>query len=153
MANTATQQQSTSVPRQEQRRLEEPQASAWQGWVAFGGIMMILSGFFGAIEGLVGIFKDQYFLVHTNNGLLVTTNYNAWGWTHLAIGVVVILAGLGVLAGQMWARVIGIGLAMISAVVNLAFLSAYPVWSTIIITLDVIVIYALAVHGGEVKSR
>ena len=114
--------------------------------------MMILSGFFGAIEGLVGIFRHQYFRVATN-GLLVIHNYSAWGWTHLIIGIIVVLAGLGVLAGQTWARVVGIGLAMISAVVNLAFLSAYPVWATIIITLDVLVIYALAVHGGELKNR
>jgi hypothetical protein len=152
MTNTTGTEQSASVPRQEKRYSDEPASSGWTGWVAFGGIMMILIGAFGAIEGLVGIFKDQYFLV-AKNGLLVTANYTAWGWTHLILGLIVVLAGLGVLAGQLWARIVAIGLAMINAIVNLAFLSAYPVWSTIIIAMDVIVIYPLAVHGREMQNR
>ncbi len=145
--------QSTDVPRQQQRRVEEaPPSSGWEGWVGFGGIMMILVGIFGIIEGLAALFRDQYFVV-TSNGLLVTANYTAWGWTHLILGIVVLGAGFGVLVGQTWARIVGILLAVVSATVNLAFLSAYPVWSTIIITLDVLVIYALAVHGKEMRSR
>jgi hypothetical protein len=79
-------------------------------------------------------------------------DFTAWGWTHMLIGVVAVGAGLGVLMGQMWARVVGIVIAVISALANIAFLSAYPVWSTIIIAMDVLVIYALAVHGREVKA-
>jgi hypothetical protein len=79
-------------------------------------------------------------------------DYTAWGWTHLLLGVVAVAAGFGVLLGQMWARVAGIVIALLSALVNIAFVSAYPVWSTIIIATDVLVIYALAVHGREIKS-
>ena len=144
--------QTASVPRQQQRRYDEPEPTGWTGWVGFAGIMMILVGSFGAIEGLVGIFRDQYFLV-TNDKLVVTANYTAWGWTHLILGALVVAAGFGVLVGQLWARTVGILLAMVSAIVNIAFLAAYPVWSTIIITLDVIVIWALAVHGREMKVQ
>lgn len=56
------------------------------------------------------------------------------------------------LAGLLWARVIGIALAVLSAIVNLAFLAAYPVWGVILIALDIVVIYALAMHGREMKS-
>ena len=146
MTYTGTE-QSTS----QQQRLEEPPSSAWTGWVAFGGMMMVLIGIFGAIEGLVALLREEYFLV-TKNGLLVTTNFTAWGWTHLILAALVLAVGFGVLAGQTWARVVGIGLVMINAIVNLAFISAYPVWSTILITLDVIVIYALAVHGREMRD-
>jgi hypothetical protein len=152
MPDTRQAEQTASVPRQQQRRAEEPEATAWTGWVGFGGMMMILVGMFGAIEGLVALFKDEYYLV-TKNDLLVSVDFTAWGWTHLILGILVLAAGFGVLAGQTWARAVGIVLAMISATVNLAFLAAYPVWSTIVITLDVIVIWALAVHGREVRAR
>lgn len=152
MTYTTGTEQTASVPRQQQRYADEPASSSWTGWVTFGGIMMILIGTFEAIEGLVALFRDDYFLV-TRNGLLVTTNFTAWGWTHIALGAIVAAVGFGVLVGQTWARVVGIALVTINAIVNLAFLAAYPVWSTIIIALDVIVIYALAVHGREMQNR
>ena len=79
-------------------------------------------------------------------------DYNTWGWIHIVIGVVGVLTGMGLLAGNMVARVVGVAVAFLSALVNLAFISAYPVWSTIMITLDVIVIYAIIVHGRELKG-
>jgi hypothetical protein len=134
--------------------LTRPRASAttaWVGWVIFAGVMMIMLGSFQAIEGLVAIFDDTYYLV-THNGLLVSADYTVWGWTHLAIGVLMVVAGFAVMRGQMWARAVGVVLAVISALVNLAFLAAYPIWSTIIIALDVVVIYAIVVHGSEAKQ-
>jgi hypothetical protein len=83
---------------------------------------------------------------------VVHVNYNTWGWTHLIIGAIAVLAGLGLLAGNLAARVVGVVIALLSALVNLAFISAYPVWSTIVIALDVIVIYAIIVHGRELKD-
>jgi hypothetical protein len=127
------------------------EATAWVGFVVFGAIMMFLMGGFHAIEGLVALFKDDYYVV-TNNGLLLTFDYSSWGWTHVLIGVVAIAAGVGVLLGQMWARVTGVVVAVISAFANLAFLPAYPIWSIIVIAIDVLVIYALVAHGAEVKS-
>jgi hypothetical protein len=125
--------------------------TAWVGFVVFGAIMMLMMGGFQFIEGLVALFKEDYYFV-SRNGLLVTMDFTSWGWTHMLIGLVAIGAGLGVLVGQMWARVLGIVISLISALANIAFLSAYPVWSTIIIAIDVLVIYALAVHGREVKT-
>jgi hypothetical protein len=130
-------------------RRREP--TAWVGFVVFGGIMMLMMGSFQVIEGLVALFRDNYYLV-TRNGLLLTMDYTAWGWTHLIIGLIAVGTAFGVLMGQMWARVVGIIIALISALANIAFLSAYPLWSTIIIAIDILVIYALAVHGREVKS-
>jgi hypothetical protein len=125
--------------------------TAWVGFVVFGGIMMLMMGSFQAFEGFVAILKDDYFYV-TRNGLLLSIDYTAWGWIHLLIGLIAVAAGFGVLAGQTWARWLGIIIAVISALANIAFLSAYPIWSTIVIACDVLVIYALAVHGREVKS-
>jgi hypothetical protein len=121
------------------------------GFVVFGGIMLLMMGGVQAIEGFVAILRDDYYLV-SRNGLLINLDYTTWGWIHLIIGLIAVAAGIGVLAGQMWARVTGIVIAVISALANLAFMSAYPIWATIVIAADVLVIYALAVHGGEVKS-
>lgn len=122
--------------------------TAWVGFVVFGGVMLALSGGFQIMQGFVALVRDEYYLV-TRNGLLITMDYTAWGWTHLILGLIAVGTGIGVLAGMMWARVVGIIVAVLSCLVNLAFLSAYPIWSTIIIALDVLVIYALAVHGRE----
>jgi hypothetical protein len=125
--------------------------TAWAGWVVFGGVMLIMLGAFQVIQGLVALFDDGFYLV-AQGGLVVDVDYNTWGWIHTIIGIVAILTGIGLLAGNMAARIVGVGIAFLSALVNLAFLSAYPVWSTIMITLDVIVIYAIIVHGRELKG-
>jgi hypothetical protein len=124
--------------------------SGWARWVVFGGVMLIMLGAFQIIEGLVALFDDGFYAVKPN-GLVVHVDYTTWGWVHLVIGVVGILAGLGLLVGNMAARVVGVGIAFLSAVVNLAFISAYPIWSTIMIALDVLVIFAIIVHGRELK--
>src|SRR3954470_3371821 len=129
---------------------EDP--SGWARWVVFGGVMLIMLGAFQIIEGLVALFDDGFYAVNSS-GLIVQVDYNTWGWVHMVIGVVGVLAGLGLLVGNMAARVVGVGVAFLSALVNLAFISAYPIWSVIVIVLDVIVIYAIIVHGRELKDR
>ncbi|GGQ48899.1 DUF7144 family membrane protein [Couchioplanes azureus] len=128
------------------------EATAWVGFVFFGAIMLLMMGSFQAIEGFVALFKDGYYLV-AEEGLVLTVDYTAWGWTHLFLGLIAIAVGIGILLGQMWARVLGITIAVLSALANIAFLPAYPVWCTIVIAMDVLIIYALAVHGREVRSR
>ncbi len=131
------------------RAAAEP--TGWVGWVIFAGVVMITLGAFHIIDGLVALFERGYYLV-TSSHLVIHVNYAAWGWVHLAIGAIFILTGFGVLAGMTWARVVGIALAVLSAIVNLAFLAAYPVWGVILIALDIVVIYALAMHGREMKT-
>ncbi|WP_407342633.1 hypothetical protein [Pengzhenrongella phosphoraccumulans] len=132
-------------------RQVQPAPSGWVGWIAFAGTMMLLLGSFHVIQGLIALFQQEYYLVGAN-GLTVHLDYTQWGWTHVILGVLVIGAGIGLLAGQMWARVIAVILAFASAIVNVGFLAAYPVWSTIMIAVDVLVIWAVIVHGREMKS-
>ena len=131
--------------------VQPTQATAWVGWVVFSGILMVMLGMFQGLMGLVALFKDDYYLVG-RSGLVLSLDYTTWGWVHLIIGIVAVLAGFGVLVGQMWARVIGIILAVVSAVANIVFIAAYPIWSTIVIVVDILIIYALAVHGREVQN-
>ena len=127
-----------------------PPVSPWVGWIAFAGVMMVLLGAFHVFQGFVALFKDEYFLV-VESGLLVNVSYTTWGWVHLIGGVIVVIAGLCVFGGQVWARAVGVLLAIASAVTSLAFLSAYPVWSLIMIGLDIVIIMALTVHGSDIK--
>ena len=124
--------------------------SGWTGWIVFAGVMMLMMGAFHVIQGLVALFQDTYFLVG-QEGLVVQVDYTTWGWVHTILGAVVILAGIALLAGQMWARVVAIILAFGSALVNIAFLGAYPIWSITMSAIDVLVIYAVTMHGKEMK--
>ena len=126
--------------------------SAWTGWIAFAGVIMVMLGIFHAIQGLVAIFKDDYYLVGSS-GLVVNVDYTTWGWVHLLGGIILVAAGVCVFTGQIWARTVGVILALVSAIVNVGFLAAYPLWSLMMIALDVIVILALTVHGSEMKRR
>lgn len=138
------------VPRQVAREVP-PEPTGWVGWILFAGVVMIVMGAFHAIQGLVALFKQEYFIVG-ENGLIVANDFDTWGWVHLIAGIVVVLAGFALLGGQMWARVVAVILAVVSAMLNIAFLGAYPLWSLIMIALDVIIIYAITVHGREMRS-
>ena len=127
-----------------------PEPTGWTGWIAFASTMMILLGTFQAIQGFVAIFDDGYYGV-TESGLVIEVDYTVWGWTHLLLGVLIVIAGIGVLAGNLAARTVAVLLAGLSAIANLLFIAAYPVWSIVIITVDILVIYALTVHGREMK--
>jgi len=125
-------------------------STTWQGWALLGGTLMALAGLFWALLGLISLFDKQYLQLR-HNTLLVTSSYQAWGWVHLIGGLAALAAGAGVVfAGNALARNAAIVVAALSAVVNLGFVSATPVWSTVVIGLDIIVIYALTAHGREI---
>jgi len=130
--------------------LHQRPSGKWQGWAFFGAVIMALLGFFQGLLGLIALFDHSYFALRTND-LLVLKAYTAWGWVHLIGGAIAVAAGIGVLvSGRAWARYTAIVVAGLSAIANLGFLSASPVWSSLVIGLDVVVIYALAVHGWEI---
>lgn len=130
---------------------ETPEISGWTGWIAFAAIMMLLLGAFHAFQGLLALFDAEYFLVKSS-GLAVSVDYTTWGWVHLIAGIVVALAGGGLMTGRLWARAVGVYVAMLSALFNVAFLAAYPVWSVMMIAVDILVIWAITVHGREMKG-
>lgn len=122
-------------------------ATGWVGWVYFAGLMMMLAGIFQAISGLVAIFKDEVFVVGASS--LLVFDFSQWGWVHLIIGVLLFLASFSVLAGGTFGRLVGSVLAGLSAIANFGFFTAYPLWTIIVISVDILIIYALLVHGGE----
>lgn len=148
---TRGQEARTEAPSRYRGEAPAPEPTGWYGWVIFASMMMIMMGVFQSIAGLTALLDSGYYVVGEQS-LLVNVDYAAWGWTHLVIGLVAIGAAFGLLAGQMWARIVGIAMALVSALVNMAFIAAYPLWSLAIITLDVVVIYAIAMHGAEGKA-
>ena len=123
-------------------------SGAWQGWIVFAGLLLTIIGAFQAIEGLVALFQNDYYAV-TRNGLVVHWNYTAWGWIMLVLAAANILAGIGVLRAQTWARIWAILVASLSVIANIGFTSAYPIWALMVIALDIVIIYALCVHWDE----
>ena len=125
----------------------EPRGSA-VGFTIFAGAMMILIGSFHAIAGLSGIIKDDFYAITPN--YILEFDSTTWGWIHLIGGIVVLLAGFSVFKGSVWARTVGVLVAGVSAIVSFAWVPIDPVWSLIIIAIDVAVIWALTAHGRDV---
>jgi hypothetical protein len=129
----------------------EKEASGWAvGFILFAAIMMVMSGLFQAFAGLVALFENEFYVATRNH--LFQFDATSWGWIHLLVGLVVAAAGFAVMAGRTWGRVVGITLAVLSAVANFAFIPYYPFWSLTVIALDIFVIWALTAHGRDVAA-
>jgi len=126
-----------------------PMQTGWVGWIYFGGALLLALGGLQIIAGLVGIFRNDFYVATTNS--LLAFNYTTWGWIYLILGIVVMLTGIGIWTGQTWARIVAIFLAVLSITGHTAFITAYPLWSIIAIVLCGFIIYALALHGDETK--
>ncbi|MEV6785036.1 hypothetical protein [Streptomyces sp. NPDC051098] len=126
--------------------------SGWvAGGVAFAGVLMVCNGVLAILQGIAAIATDE---VYDNVGSYVyRINLTGWGWIHLIIGVAVLLAGAGVLRGASWARYVGILLAAVSLVFQFLFLPYSPVWSVIVIAIDLFVIWALASYHPQHHSH
>jgi len=130
--------------------MEMDKTSAWAGWVYFASVMIFIIGAVQLLTGFVALFKDDFY-IH-NGTSLVVFDYSQWGWIHMLIGLCLIATGVAIGAGKMWGRIVGTALVALNLVSYVAFLPAYPLWSIMIIIIDVLVIFALTMHGNEVKA-
>jgi hypothetical protein len=122
----------------------------WSGWLTFAALIMFLDGCFNVIDGLVALFKDRVY-VQGPDGLVVF-NFTAWGWILLIIGVVQIVVALALRTGALWARLTALGILLVSAIAQMAFITAYPIWSVLVIALDVLVIWAILVYVPQADA-
>ena len=119
-----------------------PRPSGWAvGGLTFASTMMVLIGIFQAFAGLGAIIDDEFFVVTQNYAF--DLDVTAWGWIHLILGIVVAWAGYALWSGKLWAGVVALILAMLSALANFFFIPYYPFWSLLVIALNVWVIWAL----------
>ncbi|MEW1550167.1 DUF7144 family membrane protein [Streptomyces tsukubensis] len=122
--------------------------SSWAvGGVVFAGVLMLCSGVLAILQGIAAINKDVIY--GTVGDYVYRINLTGWGWIHLIIGILLVIAGYGVLKNMEWARWLGIFLASISLIAQFLFLPYLPVWALIVIAIDVFIIWALAVYRPE----
>ena len=131
-----------------QQQDPESESRLWHGLIAFATIMLLLAGAFHLIGGFVALFEDDQYLVGERD-LMVTVSYRWFGIAHMAIGVLMMLAAYALFWGRTWGRAVAIVVAMVSAITNLASLSADPARFALMIALDLLVIFAVAAHGSE----
>ena len=115
-----------------------------EGWLIFASIMLVLAGVYNFIWGITALVKDEYLV-----NQFLFANLTFWGWFWLIIGIVAMIAGFAVLNKAPWARWFGIIMASISAIGMFTVIWAYPIWSILIIAIDVMIIYGLAEYGGR----
>jgi hypothetical protein len=116
------------------------------GMMLFAGIMMVTVGVFDLIRGLVALFSND---VLAKPDYLFAFNATTWGWIHLVIGLALIGVGLLVVAGKVIGRILGILIVFGSAMTNFASLPYAPLWSTLTLAIDILVIWALATYGAD----
>lgn len=129
---------------------ESSQRTGWTGWIAFAGVMMIISGALNALYGLIAAVNDEW-VVWTNRASLYI-DISQWGWVHMILGLVMLLSGIGVFSGNILARTVGVIAASLSLIANFFFIPAYPLWALAVVTIDVLVIWALTAHGSEMRK-
>jgi hypothetical protein len=115
------------------------------GLTAFAAALMIVSGLWAALLGISALAKDHVFVVAPQYTYKI--NVSGWGWIHLILGIIVLIGGICLMLGQTWARILAIILAALSAIAQFLFLPYYPLWSILIIALDILIIWAVLTAG------
>ncbi len=129
--------------------MTERETSGWAvGWTTFAALMMIMIGFWQAIAGLVALLENEFYVV--GQEYVFQFDVTTWGWIHMILGVVVILAGVALFSGAVWARTIGVILAVVTAVAAFAWLPYYPIWGGLIAAASIFVIWSLTAHGRDI---
>ena len=124
--------------------------SGWMGWVGFAAIMLAVLGVFHMVAGFVALFQQDVYITGVNGVWLF--DYSQWGWIHIFGGLLAFIAAGSLAQGHMYGRIIAVLVAMASVVVNMAFVPVYPIWSLMMATVGVLVIWAVMVHGKELKE-
>jgi len=126
--------------------------SAWAGWVFFAGLLMIIIGTLDFFQGLIALIRKEYY--HLPDQSVVVVNLTTWGWLLLLGGILVAFAGWALLNGRSWARWFTILLASINLIGQLGFSGGqeFTLWGALVITLNIIVLYALTAKWSGVKE-
>ncbi len=121
-----------------------------QGGMRFAAVLLLVVGVLAVLQGIAAVAGNS---IYANVGTYAYKfNLTAWGWIHMALGVLSVVAGLGVLRDASWGRTLGIWLASLSIVASFLFLVYLPVWSLVIIAIDVFIVWALVSYAGSPES-
>jgi hypothetical protein len=121
--------------------------------VGFAGLLMLIIGSLDFFQGLIAVIRDKYYVLTPQQ--IIVFDLTTWGWITLIWGVIVFVAGAGLLSGAGWARWTAIVVASLNFIVQLGFVgnSQYPLWALVVLALNILVLYALIVRWGAVKGE
>ena len=124
-------------------------SQTWSGWISFAGLMIIIIGGLDFFEGLIAVIRGQYYAVTPDQ--IVVVDLTAWGWVMMIWGVILLLAGFGILSGATWARWFSIVVLSLNVIAQLGFVGSaqYPLWALTVLTLTIVVLYALIVRWND----
>ena len=120
------------------------------GVITAAGVVLILAGVLNAMQGVVGLVTNEFYVA--TRRWLFQFDVTTWGWVHILIGLIAAATGVALLSGAFWARIVGVVVAAFSVIANFLWLPYYPLWAVIVIAFDVFVIWALTVHGRDIKD-
>jgi hypothetical protein len=126
-------------------------STAWAGWIGFAGMVLALLGTLNIIQGLIALFDEGYFVLRGSEQLLLV-DFTAWGVILLCWGLLLVVAAVALAGGRGWARWFAIVAVFVNVIAQIGFLPAYPVWSAIMILLDVVVLFALTARWSEARA-
>jgi hypothetical protein len=124
--------------------------SGWVGWIGFASFLLLFTGFFHVIEGIADLARHTVF-VHAGGNVWVL-DYNKWGWINIVGGILLITAATSLMKGGLWGRIFASFVLVISMLVSVGQIPIYPIWSILILIVDAFILYAITVHGNEVKK-
>jgi hypothetical protein len=120
------------------------------GITVTAGIILMFAGFFGILQGIVGLVNNEFYVV--TQKWVFQFNTTTWGWIHIIVGLIALGAGFGLFAGQVWARTVAVIAACLSMIANFLWLPYYPWWALLIIAFDAFVIWAVTAHGRDLSN-
>jgi hypothetical protein len=128
-------------PRHDARAAEREPSGAALGFTLPAAILMMVSGGWNILEGIAALIHGSFIVAVRNYAYSLSAT--SWGWFHLILGAVVLAAGIGLLTDKMWARIVGVGVIAISMIVNFLYIPYLPVWSIMVIAIDLAILWAI----------
>ena len=128
----------------------QPSAAA-VGWIFFASMMMVLIGVFHIFIGIGGIAEDDIYVKGEN--YIFQFDVTTWGWIHLIVGLIILFAAFGLYSGAVWARTVGVIMALVSAFVGFAWMPYFPIWGIVFVAIAMSVIWALTAHGRDIVAE
>jgi hypothetical protein len=117
------------------------------GWTVFAGVILFIVGSLDALFGLAAVLNDQVVLVGGQG--VVIASITTWGWIHLILGLAMVVTGMGLFTGSPTARAFAVAFVALNAVAQFVWFPAAPLWSFMLILLDVTIIYQLTARWED----
>ncbi|MFD8979366.1 hypothetical protein [Streptomyces sp. NPDC059564] len=119
----------------------QPHHAPTSGRTDVAAALMIFGGVMALFEGISALATDNLFLATRH--YVFEFSLTGWGWVHLILGIALILAGVAVIRGALWARFFGVTVAGLGAIANFLWLPYYPFWALVLIAINILVVWAL----------